>query len=66
MEASSQLHQQPTLRSGERGPGTHLTGGWVSYRAGREEVESRKIPSPRLESKSRTPIVQPVGNIYLQ
>jgi hypothetical protein len=53
------------LRSGsftrrERAPGTHWIGGWVGPRAVLDAVEKRKIHSPSRESKSRTPIVQPV------
>jgi hypothetical protein len=48
--------------AGETALGTHWIGGWVSPRAGLDEVEKRKIPSPRRESKLRTPIVQPVAS----
>jgi hypothetical protein len=43
----------------ESAPGTHVIGGWVDPRTVLDAVV-RKIPSPRWESKSRTPIVQPV------
>jgi hypothetical protein len=46
-----------TLR--ERVPGTHWIGGWVGPRAILNAVVKRKIPSPRRESKARTPIIQP-------
>jgi hypothetical protein len=48
----------------ERAPGTHWIGGWVGSRAVLEAVVKRKIPSPRRESKPRTPIVQPVVQRY--
>jgi hypothetical protein len=45
----------------ERALGTHWIGGWVGPRAVLDiAVVKRKIPSPRLESKTITPIVQPV------
>jgi hypothetical protein len=48
----------------ERTPGTHRIGGWVGPRAVLDAVVKRKIPSPRLESNSRTQIVQPVAQRY--
>jgi hypothetical protein len=45
----------------ERGPGPHWIGGWVGPRAVVDAVAKRKIPSPRRESKPRTPIVQPAA-----
>jgi hypothetical protein len=48
----------------ERAPGTNWTGGWVGPRAVLDAVVKRKIPSPRRESNSRTPIVQPVAQRY--
>jgi hypothetical protein len=39
----------------ERAPGTHWVGGWVGPRAVLDVVVKRKIPSPRRESKLRTP-----------
>jgi hypothetical protein len=45
----------------ERAPGTHYMGGWVGPRAVLDAVVKRKIPSPRRESKLRTPIVEPVA-----
>jgi hypothetical protein len=50
--------------SRERAPGTHWIGGWVGSRAVLDTVVKRKIPSPRRESNSRTPIVQPVAQSY--
>jgi hypothetical protein len=48
----------------ERAPGTHWIGGWVGPRAILDAVVKRKIPSPRRESNPRTPIVQPVAQLY--
>jgi hypothetical protein len=48
----------------ERGPGTHWIGGWVGPRAILDAVMKRKIPSPRQESKPRTPIIQFVAQRY--
>jgi hypothetical protein len=48
----------------ERAPGIHWIGGWVGPRAVLDAVVKRKIPSPRRESNSRTPIVQPVAQCY--
>jgi hypothetical protein len=48
----------------ERAPGTHWIGGWVGPRAVLNAVVKRKIPSPRRESKPRTPIDQPVAQRY--
>jgi hypothetical protein len=48
----------------ERAPGTHWIGGWVGHRAVVDAVVKRKFPSPRRESKPRTPIVQPVAQRY--
>jgi hypothetical protein len=48
----------------ERAPGTYWMGGWVGPRAVLDAVVKRKIPSPRRESNSRTPIVQPVAQRY--
>jgi hypothetical protein len=45
----------------ERATGTHWIGGWVGPRTVLDAVVKRKIPSPRRESKPRTPIVQPVA-----
>jgi hypothetical protein len=41
----------------KRAPGTHWIGGWVGRRAFLDAVVEIKIPSPRRESKPRTPIV---------
>jgi hypothetical protein len=48
----------------ERAPRTHWIGGWVGPRAGLDAVVKRNIPSPRRESKPRTPIVQPIAQRY--
>jgi hypothetical protein len=48
----------------EGAPGIHWIGGWVGPRAVSDAVVKRKIPSPRRESNSRTPIVQPVAQRY--
>jgi hypothetical protein len=45
----------------KRVPGIHWIGGWVGPRAVLDAVVKRKIPSPRLESNPRTPIVQLVA-----
>jgi hypothetical protein len=49
----------------ERAPGTHWIGGWVVPRAGLEVVAKKRIPSPRRELNSLTPIVQPVASRYI-
>jgi len=38
----------------ENAPGTHWIGGWVSPRAGLDEVVRRIIPSPYRDSKPRS------------
>jgi hypothetical protein len=48
----------------ERAPGTHSIGGWMGPRAVLDTVMKRKIPSPRREPNTRTPIVQPVAQRY--
>jgi hypothetical protein len=48
----------------ERVPGTHWIEGWVGPWTVLEGVMKRKISSPRRESKTRTPIVQPVARRY--
>jgi hypothetical protein len=45
----------------ERAPRTHWTGGWMGPRA---VLVKRKIPSPCRESNPRTPIIQPVAQLY--
>jgi hypothetical protein len=60
MEVSGQLHAPGRFTPKERAPGTHWIGGWVGPRAVLDAVLQRKIPSPRRESKPKTPIVQPV------
>jgi hypothetical protein len=47
-----------------KSPGTHWIGGVVGPRAVLDTVVKRKIPSPRRESNSRIPIVQPVAQRY--
>jgi hypothetical protein len=49
----------------ERAQGTHWTGSWMGRRAVLDAVVKRKIPSPRRESKPRTPTVQPVTHCYI-
>jgi hypothetical protein len=61
-EWSTSRHGRFTPR--ERALGTHWIGGWVGPRAVLDAVVKRKIPSPRRESKPRTPIVQPVAQCY--
>jgi hypothetical protein len=48
----------------KRAPGTHWIGGCVGPRAILDTVVKKKIPSPRRESNSTTPIVQPVAQRY--
>jgi hypothetical protein len=48
----------------ERSHDTHWIGGWVGPRAVLDAVVKRKIPSPRRESNTRIPIVQPVAQRY--
>jgi hypothetical protein len=48
----------------ERAPGTHWIGGWVGPRAVPDAVVKTKIPSPRRESNTSTPIVQSVAQRY--
>jgi len=48
----------------ERVPGTHWIGGCVGTRAVLDAVVKGKIPSPRRNSKPRTPIVQPIAQRY--
>jgi hypothetical protein len=50
--------------SSERSPGTYWIGCWLGPRTVLNAVVKRKIPSPRRESNSRTPIVQPVAQRY--
>jgi hypothetical protein len=45
----------------ERASFTHWIGGWVGPRAVLDAVVNRKIPSPRRDSKPKTPIVQHVA-----
>jgi hypothetical protein len=46
----------------ERAPGTRWIGGWVSLKAGLDEVVKRKIPSPYKDSNP--PIIQPIAQRY--
>jgi hypothetical protein len=48
----------------ERAPGTHWIGGCMGPGAILDAVARRKLPSPRRDSKPRTPIVQPVARGY--
>jgi hypothetical protein len=48
----------------ERATVTHWIEGWVGPRAGLNAVVKRKILSPRWESNTITPIVQPVAQRY--
>jgi hypothetical protein len=63
MELSGQFNAC-RFTSTERAPGTHLKRGWVGPRVVMDAVVKRKIPSPRRESNSRTPIVRPVASLY--
>jgi hypothetical protein len=45
----------------ERASDTHWIGGWVGFRGLLDAVVEKEIPSPRRESNSGTPIVQPVA-----
>jgi hypothetical protein len=49
----------------ERATGSHWTGGWVGSRAILDVVVKRKIPSLCRESNSRTSIVLPVAQRYI-
>jgi hypothetical protein len=64
MEVRGQLHAPAVSPPRKKAPGTHWIGGWVGSKAVLDVVVKRKIPSPRLESKPRTPIVQPVAQRY--
>jgi hypothetical protein len=64
MEVSGQLHAPAAFTPTGRAPGTHWIGDWVGPKAILDAVVKRKIPSPRRESKPRTPIVQPVAQRY--
>jgi hypothetical protein len=48
----------------ERAPSSHWIGGWMGPRTVLGTVVKRSIPSPRLESKPRTPTVQPIAQRY--
>jgi hypothetical protein len=60
MEVSGQLHAPAALPQGKI-HGTHWIRGWLGPRAVLDAVVKRKIPSPRRESKPRTPVAQPVA-----
>jgi hypothetical protein len=57
MEVSGQLHAPAALPQG-KSPWYPLDRRWVDPRAVVDAVVKRKIPSPRRESNSRTPIIQ--------
>jgi hypothetical protein len=61
-EWSASHHGRFTPR--ETAPGNHWTGDWVGPRTVLDAVVKRKISSPRQESTPRTPIVQPVAQLY--
>jgi hypothetical protein len=48
----------------ERAPAAPWIGGWVGRKAVLDTVVKRRIPSPRREWNSRTPIVLPVAQRY--
>jgi hypothetical protein len=52
--------------SRERTPGIHWIGDCVGPRAVLDAVVERKIPSPRRESKPRTPIIQPLCTEFIR
>jgi hypothetical protein len=64
MEVSGQLHAPAVLPPGKEPPDTNWIGGWVGPRTVLEAVVKRKILSPRLESNTRTQLVQPVTQRY--
>jgi hypothetical protein len=55
MRVSDQRHAPAALYPGERTPGTHCTGGWVSPRAGLDTEATGKILSPLPEIEPRMP-----------
>jgi hypothetical protein len=61
MEVSGQLHAPAALPLGKEPLVPIWIGGWTGTRAALDSVVKRKIPSPRRESKPRTPIVQPAA-----
>jgi hypothetical protein len=64
MVVSSPASRPGRFISRERATGTHWIGGWVGPIAVLDAVVKRKIPSPRRELNSRTPIVQPLAQRY--
>jgi hypothetical protein len=60
MEVNGQFHAPAYLPPRERTPSTHWIGGRVGPRIGLATVSKRKIPSPRRQSNTDHPIVQPV------
>jgi hypothetical protein len=48
---------------GERAPSTHWLGGWLDPRAGLDDVEKRKLLTPR-DSNFNPSLVQPVASRY--
>jgi len=56
MEVSGQLYVPAALSPG--------IGGWVGPRAVLEAVVKRKIPRPRREFSTKTPIIQPIAQRY--
>jgi hypothetical protein len=60
MEVSGQLHNPAVLPPTEKAPDIHWIGSWLDTRAVLEAVLKIKIPSPRRESYSRSPIIYPV------
>jgi hypothetical protein len=57
---SGQRQAPVALCPGERTPGTHCTGGWVSPRAGLDTEVRGKIPCPCRRSNPDRPVVQSV------
>jgi hypothetical protein len=63
MEVSGQLHAPAALPT-KKEPLVPIVVGWVGPRAVLDAVVMRKIPSTRRQSNPRTPIVQPVAQLY--
>jgi hypothetical protein len=64
MEVSGQFHSLAALPPEKKTLITIGIGGWVGPRAVLDAVVKRKIPSPRREPNCRTPIVQPITQLY--